>query len=1102
MAVRYRAEYTSGRGTTYRADVWDRTYTGPIRAFDAGPDGHLITTEGTDDDRFSPIKGTRCTLPVLVETTQLDDFIEDIAARPERDFAILIYEEGVLQWFGFIAPDLLQQDDISYPYIVELSATDGLGSLKMPYDFTELTTANMFANIQEFIHELLAYNGLNVLLPAHHPWLRVNMDWHASVLGPFTLQTLYEAAAQSGEFTVDAQAVSCAQNRLTLGRRTGSSVLSVFGMAYRATASSGAFVQDVGAINCALSRAASGNLVATGNYGSITRNDWEASNIQRVALVDNYGAQASFTPPPVGEMLARIMQAFGARIYFDGGSFCIDQLRSLPARYVDVHVYYPDGSKAYVIDQEDRQIIISQQQLSPAKRLAGGMRRYMRPLREVLVNFSPNLNLNLANIRFPGFGQVAGGNVQADEDFSLLYRGDYRMVKLEEGQRFFFKVWLRIEIRIAELGTTDDWYFTNGDPSAASNRYHWKASEGQWVKVAAGQPKQYYHVLFSDFTQSSVQEATNTVEFRTKAIPADGVLSFAARFNGLINASNIYTPVEPLGIRYVLLEIKDGFRATANEQMVFVVNDEVNNDRVQYRVTRTVNTDANYVVDDVRLGDGPLAILPSSVLFFFPQSLPVTSGGWKRYTPDAYEELGQILASEIMYGQQKAITKFDMVVLSQQPIRLRNILRIDNRLYTFNGVKKYALRDEYEGTWFEIAEDVTGLTKSKDRLLRAFASQPVPVASIGSSGDALEPALDLGINILRRMQVTELTSEITAGTYTSLPIASLGEAFLQAGDQLGLVNLGTGQIFNVQLSAGVTGAATSISINSIALPNLPVGSFIIFTGRRLARMVKVIDSGTIANLPISSAGLGNETTPVQINTTTGNASFDGAVGMANAQVAEELSVGGGEVIINAVDGVTANAPVEGTNVTAQVALNAGTKATIDAATGNISADGNVAAAGNVSGDELIAAVALKAGSVFEVSAATGDVVTDGDVTAAGNLAAAQVQADVLRAGTKATIDAVTGSLAADGDVVAQGEINSATAVKAGANITLDAATGTVSASKADVVDVAASRFLDVDDKTTLKGSLVLTGIDEAFVALNQVYMESDDAGGFYLKIKV
>lgn len=1218
MAVRFRAYYNSGRGRQYRADVWDRTFTGGITEFDAGPDGHFINTEGSDDIRFSPVKGTRCTLPMLVDRVQLDDFVEEMASRPERDFAILIYEDGALSWFGYIAQDLLQQDDISYPYIVELTATDGLGSLKMPYDLSAVTISNLYANIQAFIHELLAFNGLAELVPAHHPWLRVNFEWHAQVLGAFTRTGEYTERAEAGSFTIDANALARIDIRLTAARRSGTFVLPCFTMQYRDAAAAGGFTDDSVAINAVATRAASSHLLTTGNYGSDTRNDWQLATIQRTGLVKDYSSRSSFTSPPVGEMLARIMQSFGARIYFDGGSFCIDQVHSLSSRYVNVHVYYPDGTKAYVIDQEDRQLELDQASMRPTKRLGGGMRRYMRPLKEVQVNFAPNLSLNFANIR-NAQGAVIAGNFLADENFALLYRGEFRAKKLDAGRNFFFKVWLRLELRISEIApSTDDWYFTNGDPDAAPSRYNWKPAEGQWVQRSAGAPKAYYHILLSDFAQQGAEESSTRIEFRTTALPANGELTLTANYHGLINAINVFTPKFPLGQTYIDVELSGTLsnRATDNEELYLVVNSAIDNDSVQYRVTRSTDTDAIQVVDDVRLGDGPVAFMPSSVVFFQPNSLPVTSGGWKRLPADGYEELGQLLASEIMFGQQKAVTKFDMIVLSSSPIRLRNLLKIGTKLYAFNGVKKYATKDEYEGTWFEVAEDQSGLTKSKQRLLRSFFSQPVAISTGGASGDIIEPALDLGINILRRLQVTQLTEVVAAGTKTSLPITALGEAYLQAGDRLGLVHLGTGQIYDLQLTAAVSASATSIAIASITLPEIPIGSFVIFTGQRLARMIKKIDSGTLAGLPVSTGGIGDGASPVQIDTSTGNVRTDGdldvqAISAVDVQADElqaSVSIKAGTQVtldaatgnitaagnvaaadVNASGNVAAGGNVSGDEVLASVAIKAGSQVTLDAATGNITAagdvaaadvnaSGNVAAGGNVTGDELQAAVALKAGTKVTFNGATGESIIDGplavndaqisgevnvggevfinalegvvseskpvkgsslfageevqingttgaidttgDIGAAGNVSGEEViGASTVKAGSKVTLDAVTGNVSADGNMAAGGnvsgdEVQAAVALKAGTKVTIDAATGNVAAdgdvSANDVTATGAVNAgtlsttgdVSIGRDLTVAKKMILNDLPLEFEAINQVYLEADDAGAYTLKIKL
>tara|TARA_R110002012_G_scaffold62558_1_gene164493 strand:- start:4086 stop:8237 length:4152 start_codon:yes stop_codon:yes gene_type:complete len=98
--------------------------------FTAAEDGFRIWYVGEDQEFQDPIKASMLTIPFVVQTPQDAAFINSVILTQESQFYVEVLKDGSPFWRGIILTDEMTYEVAPYPYIVELTASDGLGELK------------------------------------------------------------------------------------------------------------------------------------------------------------------------------------------------------------------------------------------------------------------------------------------------------------------------------------------------------------------------------------------------------------------------------------------------------------------------------------------------------------------------------------------------------------------------------------------------------------------------------------------------------------------------------------------------------------------------------------------------------------------------------------------------------------------------------------------------------------------------------------------------------------------------------------------------------------------------------------------------------------
>ena len=130
-------DMVSSNGTEYTINIlWTGATDTTDMAF--GPSGVQISYETPNDkSKNSYILTSKCTIPFLVQDDDDKAFILELATDyQEREVWITVRKrpeitgDTKLLWCGYVILDLKDEQDVSYPYEVTLTAVDGLSALK------------------------------------------------------------------------------------------------------------------------------------------------------------------------------------------------------------------------------------------------------------------------------------------------------------------------------------------------------------------------------------------------------------------------------------------------------------------------------------------------------------------------------------------------------------------------------------------------------------------------------------------------------------------------------------------------------------------------------------------------------------------------------------------------------------------------------------------------------------------------------------------------------------------------------------------------------------------------------------------------------------
>jgi hypothetical protein len=182
--------YSEHFSNTYQVGIMDSSFSGTGTVIKLAT-GLVIEYESQSDERYSPIKGSKATIPIIVEDSTLETYLTNTLLRGEEErFIVYILKNGSLFWVGYVLQDLCQVQDISYPTIYNIVATDGLARLKdLTFSSAESgATESVNEQIYKILQKTPLYNYLTTATDSLYSnsinWYEANMPAVSSTTDP------------------------------------------------------------------------------------------------------------------------------------------------------------------------------------------------------------------------------------------------------------------------------------------------------------------------------------------------------------------------------------------------------------------------------------------------------------------------------------------------------------------------------------------------------------------------------------------------------------------------------------------------------------------------------------------------------------------------------------------------------------------------------------------------------------------------------------------------------------------------------------------------------------------------------------------------------
>lgn len=184
MAIRFTSEFRSDTGIDYKIEIDDSLFVGSSTTFKVAAEGFVLEYAGETDDIVSPIMSSNVSVPFLVESVLQETFFEQLVAVQESRFRLKIsrYDSGSYKtyWVGYIMQDIAQIEDVSFPYIYDLRAVDGLGRLaNIDYTFANNVFQNSLAitRLNKIVYNCLYSIGTTDLYASTDTFLETCVNW-------------------------------------------------------------------------------------------------------------------------------------------------------------------------------------------------------------------------------------------------------------------------------------------------------------------------------------------------------------------------------------------------------------------------------------------------------------------------------------------------------------------------------------------------------------------------------------------------------------------------------------------------------------------------------------------------------------------------------------------------------------------------------------------------------------------------------------------------------------------------------------------------------------------------------------------------------------
>jgi hypothetical protein len=179
------------KGSTWNVEIWKDGYSGSSSEIDLSGEGFEITWNGQGGTRDRVFLGSECKLNCVVKDGTDESFLYDTLSSGYQEYFIRIYRGAVsdanLWWYGWIQPAFDKLENLPFPYVFQLTATDSYGfwSKKKEVTFANDTERNTAHSVRDILFTFINDMDLNILtgsneapIPTSFTWCRTSIDWY------------------------------------------------------------------------------------------------------------------------------------------------------------------------------------------------------------------------------------------------------------------------------------------------------------------------------------------------------------------------------------------------------------------------------------------------------------------------------------------------------------------------------------------------------------------------------------------------------------------------------------------------------------------------------------------------------------------------------------------------------------------------------------------------------------------------------------------------------------------------------------------------------------------------------------------------------------
>lgn len=209
MGLRFQGVFYSEKDTQFAVNIYDANYSGSTIAFHA-QNVEISWKPNEDAERFSPVIGSECRVRMLINSSDLQDFIDDIVTTEEGDLVMNVQSSTlsgpVINWTGYILADLISTEDrpLDLGYFADIVATDAIGVLKgityAPLGGPYTGQSTFIEILLKIINKIAGFDGIIDGFDPNYKILRTVCNWHedsytyASTIDPLNRSRVSENA--------------------------------------------------------------------------------------------------------------------------------------------------------------------------------------------------------------------------------------------------------------------------------------------------------------------------------------------------------------------------------------------------------------------------------------------------------------------------------------------------------------------------------------------------------------------------------------------------------------------------------------------------------------------------------------------------------------------------------------------------------------------------------------------------------------------------------------------------------------------------------------------------------------------------------------------